>query len=58
MDISRRDFMHIAAILGLGAVTVGCSSKSGVKTAAQVSLKDIYDFKAKGNFTLLLNTTV
>ncbi|MDD2449987.1 MAG: thiosulfohydrolase SoxB [Sulfurimonas sp.] len=52
MDISRRDFMHIAAILGLGAVSVGCS-KDGVRTPAQISLKDIYDFKATGNFTLL-----
>ncbi len=52
MDISRRDFMHIAAIFGLGAVSVGCSA-SGVKTPAQISLKDIYAFNATGNFTLL-----
>ncbi|QSZ41996.1 thiosulfohydrolase SoxB [Sulfurimonas aquatica] len=50
MDISRRDFMHIAAIFGLGAATAGCISP---KVPAQISLKDIYDFKATGNFTLL-----
>ena len=50
MEISRRDFMHIAAIFGLGAVATGCASP---KTPAQISLKDIYAFKAKGNFTLL-----
>lgn len=51
MDISRRDFMHIAAIFGLGAVAAGCGAKP--KAASQISLKDIYDFKAKGNVTLL-----
>jgi len=50
MEISRRDFMHIAAIFGLGAVAAGCASP---KTPAQISLKDIYEFNAKGNFTLL-----
>jgi len=50
MDISRRDFMHIAAILGLGAATGGIASP---KTSASIGLKDIYDFKATGNFTLL-----
>ena len=50
MDISRRDFMHIAAILGLGAAT---SSMASPKTSASIGLKDIYDFKATGNFTLL-----
>ena len=50
MDISRRDFMHIAAILGLGAAT---SSMASSKTSASIGLKDIYDFNAKGNFTLL-----
>ncbi len=44
--------MHIAAILGIGAATNGCAA-SGFKTPAQVSLKDIYDFKATGNFSLL-----
>jgi len=50
MDISRRDFMHIAAILGLGAAT---GSMASPKTSASIGLKDIYDFKATGNFTLL-----
>ena len=50
MDISRRDFMHIAAILGLGAAT---GSMASSKTSASIGLKDIYDFNAKGNFTLL-----
>jgi len=52
MDISRRDFMHIAAVLGLGAAVGGCSTGS-VKTPAQISLKDIYEFNSMGNFTLL-----
>ncbi|MFT7860023.1 MAG: thiosulfohydrolase SoxB [Sulfurimonas sp.] len=52
MEISRRDFMHIAAIFGLGAVAAGCTT-SAAKTPGQISLKDIYDFKAKGNVTLL-----
>jgi sulfur-oxidizing protein SoxB len=52
MDISRRDFMHIAAILGLGVAAGGCST-SNIKTPAQISLKDIYDFNSMGNFTLL-----
>ena len=52
MEISRRDFMHIAAIFGLGAVSTACASGS-VKTPAQISLSDIYAFNAKGNFTLL-----
>ncbi|MBU0631845.1 thiosulfohydrolase SoxB [bacterium] len=50
MEISRRDFMHIAAIFGLGMAANGCTTP---KTAAQISLKDLYDFKAKGNVTLL-----
>lgn len=50
MDISRRDFMHIAAIFGLGAATNGMASS---KTSADLVLEDIYAFNAKGNFTLL-----
>lgn len=52
MEISRRDFMHIAAIFGLGAVASGCSTTGG-KTPSQISLKDIYAFNSMGNFTLL-----
>ncbi|MBT5935791.1 thiosulfohydrolase SoxB [Sulfurimonas sp.] len=50
MDISRRDFMHIAAVFGIGAAATGCVSP---KTPAQISINDIYNFKATGNFTLL-----
>ncbi len=50
MDISRRDFMHIAAIFGLSAAVAGCAKP---KAVSQISLKDIYDFNAKGNVTLL-----
>ncbi|MBL1244388.1 MAG: thiosulfohydrolase SoxB [Sulfurimonas sp.] len=50
MDISRRDFMHIAAILGLGAATSGIAS---TKTINKLSAEDIYKFESMGNFTLL-----
>ena len=50
MDISRRDFMHIAAIFGLGAATAAMANPN---SGANLSLSDIYDFEAKGNFTLL-----
>ncbi|SFV59631.1 Sulfur oxidation protein SoxB [hydrothermal vent metagenome] len=50
MDISRRDFMHIAAILGLGAATSGIAS---TKTINKLSAQDIYKFNSMGNFTLL-----
>lgn len=50
MDISRRDFMHIAAILGLGAATSGVAS---TKTINKLSAEDIYKFNSMGNFTLL-----
>ncbi len=50
MDISRRDFMHIAAILGLGAATSGVAS---TKTINKLSAQDIYKFNSMGNFTLL-----
>jgi len=50
VDISRRDFMHIAAILGLGAATSGVAS---TKTINKLSVDDIYKFNSMGNFTLL-----
>jgi len=50
VDISRRDFMHIAAILGLGAATSGIAS---TKTINKLSAEDIYKFESMGNFTLL-----
>jgi len=53
MDISRRDFMQIATALGLMTVAGGCAKAVPGKTAAGVSLKDLYDFNAKGKVTLL-----
>ena len=50
MEISRRDFMHICAIFGLG---VASSAHAAPKSVSQISLKDIYAFKDTGNFTLL-----
>jgi sulfur-oxidizing protein SoxB len=50
MEISRRDFMHIAAIFGLGAAT---SSFASAKSIEQIGLKDLYKFDAMGNFTLM-----
>jgi S-sulfosulfanyl-L-cysteine sulfohydrolase len=50
MEVSRRDFMHIAAIFGLGMATAGYAAP---KTGAKLGLKDIYKFKAKGKVTLL-----
>ena len=51
MDVSRRDFMHIAAIFGLGAASNAFGG--GIKQASDISLDDIYDFKDTGNVTLL-----
>ena len=53
MDISRRDFMHIAAILGLGAMTGSSLHAKGFKHPDEVTLKELYSFNAKGNVTLL-----
>ncbi|MCK9455252.1 MAG: thiosulfohydrolase SoxB [Sulfurimonas sp.] len=50
MEISRRDFMHICAIFGLGATT---ASSAAPRAVSQISLKDINSFKDTGNFTLL-----
>lgn len=50
MEISRRDFMHIAAIFGLGMATTSVAASKAIN---KISLKDIYKFKAKGNVTLL-----
>lgn len=52
MEISRRDFMHIAAIFGLGAVAGGCAN-GAVKPVSKISLEDIYSFNETGNVTLL-----
>ena len=38
MDISRRDFMHIAAVLGLGAATSGMASSKGSKATNRTAI--------------------
>ena len=50
MEISRRDFMHIAAILGLGAAGAGSAA---TLRPDQVSVDDLMAFKSTGNVTLL-----
>ena len=50
MEVSRRDFMHICAIFGIGMATISSAAPRG---AAQISIKDILSFKDTGNFTLL-----
>ena len=52
MDLSRRDFFHIAAALGLG-IPAAASAAGGARRADEVGLKDIYSFKSCGNVTLL-----
>lgn len=52
MDLSRRDFFHIAAALGIGLPTLGAAA-SAPSRVDDVGLKDIYSFKARGNVTLL-----
>jgi len=53
MDISRRDFMQIAAALGLVTVSNGCATTVAGKNPATVNLNDLYNFDAKGKVTLL-----
>lgn len=53
MDISRRDFMQIAAALGLVTVSNGFAQTVAGKNPASIGLKDLYDFNAKGKVTLL-----
>lgn len=50
MDVSRRDFFHIAAALGIGLPTLGMAAS---KRIDEVGLKDIYAFNARGKVTLL-----
>lgn len=52
MDLSRRDFFHIAAALGIGLPTLGAAASTPSRVD-EVGLKDIYGFKARGNVTLL-----
>jgi len=49
MDLSRRDFMQIAAALGISAMGSGCSTHA----LNDISTTDIMDFKDTGNITLL-----
>ncbi len=53
MNVSRRDFLSIAAVLGLASVTGANAMTIKGKSPADITLKDIYDFKATGNVTLL-----
>ncbi len=53
MDVSRRDFLHLAAALGLVSVSNGFATTISSKNPADITLKDLYDFKATGNVTLL-----
>jgi len=53
MDISRRDFMQIAAALGLVSVSNGCATTVGGVNPADITVKDLYDFKDTGSVTLL-----
>jgi sulfur-oxidizing protein SoxB len=54
MDISRRDFLSIAAVLGLATVAGGCAKAvPGAKNPSAVTMEDIMAFNAKGNVTLL-----
>jgi sulfur-oxidizing protein SoxB len=50
LEVSRRDFMHLCAIFGLGLAS---SSSASTKSIKSISLDDIYSFKDTGNFTLL-----
>lgn len=53
MEVSRRDFLHLAAALGLVSVTNGFATTISSKNPADITYKDIMDFKATGNVTLL-----
>ena len=56
MDINRRDFLQIAAALGLLGVTGGTNlfaGESGKERIKKLSFSDIVDFEPKGKVTLL-----
>jgi len=53
MDVSRRDFLQIAAALGLVSVSNGCATTTSSLSPTDISAKDIYDFKETGNVTLM-----
>ncbi|WP_281951705.1 thiosulfohydrolase SoxB [Nitrosophilus kaiyonis] len=51
MNINRRDFLHIAAALGL--ISLGGKNLYASKKASDLSASDIMDFEEKGKVTLL-----
>lgn len=53
MDISRRDFLQIAAALGLVSVANGCATTISSKNPATLTLDDLYAFNDTGKLTLL-----
>ncbi|WP_296823665.1 thiosulfohydrolase SoxB [Sulfurovum sp.] len=56
MDINRRDFLQIAAALGLLGATGGTNlfaGEAGKERIKKLSFSDIVDFEAKGKATLL-----
>ncbi len=57
MDLDRRDFLQIAASLGLISVTTGVTDvfagEAGKEKIRSLSFSDIVDFKAKGKATIL-----
>ena len=56
MDINRRDFLQIAAALGLLGATGGTNlfaGEAGKERIKKLSFSDIVDFKAKGKATIL-----
>ncbi|KYJ85494.1 thiosulfohydrolase SoxB [Sulfurovum riftiae] len=56
MDINRRDFLQIAASLGLLGITGGTNlfaGEAGKERIKKLSFSDIVDFEAKGKATIL-----
>ena len=56
MDINRRDFLQVAAALGLLGVTGGTNlfaGEAGKERIKKLSFSDIVDFEPKGKVTLL-----
>ncbi|HQS78652.1 MAG: thiosulfohydrolase SoxB, partial [Sulfurovum sp. 24-42-9] len=56
MDINRRDFLQIAATLGLLGATGGTNlfaGEAGKERIKKLSFSDVVDFKAKGKATIL-----
>ncbi|TET90506.1 MAG: twin-arginine translocation signal domain-containing protein, partial [Sulfurovum sp.] len=56
MDINRRDFLQIAAALGLLGATGGTNlfaGEAGKERIKKLSFSDVVDFEAKGKATIL-----